>query len=109
MPFTSFADSLARNADRDFEWILIRDEDASGPLQLPVMFTCGLLTIVQMGSACVAGVDRERRELVGFIGSEVHARAHQEFLVPLFCRLTNEVALSSLSKHFPQSQENYCR
>jgi hypothetical protein len=109
LPPASFAASLTRNAQRDFAWVLIRDEDASGPLQLPFMLTSGPLTIVQMGPACVAGVDKERRELVAFIGSEVHARAHQEFLVPLFCRLSNEVAPNRLSTVFAQSQDNYCQ
>ena len=109
LPPASFAASLARNAQRYFQWALIRDEDASGPLQLPFMLTSGPLTIVQMGPACVAGVDKERRELVAFIGSEVHARAHQEFLVPLFCRLSNEVAPNGLSTVFAPSQENYCQ
>ena len=94
LPPASFAATLASNARHDFEWVLIRDEESSGPLQ--------------MGSACMAGVDKQRRELVAFIGCEVHARAHQEYLVPLFCRLTNEVALNGLSKFFGQPQEHYC-
>jgi hypothetical protein len=109
LPPASFAATLASNAQHDFEWVLIRDEESSGPLQLPIMLTSGPLTVVQMGSACMAGVDKQRRELVAFIGCEVHARAHQEFLVPLFCRLTNEVALNGLSKYFAQPQEQYCQ
>jgi hypothetical protein len=96
-------------AERNFEWILVRDADTSGALQPPIMLTSGALTIVQMGSACLLGLDQERRELLAFIGSDVHVRTHQEFLVPLFCRLTNEGALSDPLSDFARSQEEYYR
>jgi hypothetical protein len=96
-------------AERTFEWILVRDADTSGALQPPMMLTSGALTIVQMGSACLLGLDQERRELLAFIGSDVHVRTHQEFLVPLFCRLTNEGALSDPLSDFARSQGEYYR
>ena len=37
------------------------------------------------------GLDRERGELLCFIGAEVDAGTFQAFLVPLFCQLMNEV------------------
>ena len=96
-------------AERTFEWILVRDVDTTAPLQPPMLLTSGVLTIVQMGPACLLGLDQERWELLAFIGSDVHARTHQEFLVPLFCRLTNEAVLSGPLSDFARSQEEYCR
>ena len=96
-------------AERTFEWILVRDADATGPLQPPMMLTSGALTIVQMGPACLLGLDQERRELLAFIGADVHVRTHQEFLVPLFCRLTNEAVLSGPLCDFARLQKEYCR
>jgi hypothetical protein len=76
--------------DKDVEWKLIRDLDVPGLLAPPVLLNCGVLTIVEMGTACFLAFDRERRELLGFIGADVDARTHQEFLVPFLCRMTNE-------------------
>ena len=72
------------------EWKLIRDSDTPGPLGATRLLVCGLLTVVEMGPACLLGMDHERREVVGFIGADVDARTYQEFLVPLLCRLMQE-------------------
>jgi hypothetical protein len=74
-----------------FEWKLIRDLDAPGQLEEPLLLMSGKLTVVSMGTACLLGLDRERGELLCFIGAEVDAGAFQASLVPLFCQLTNEV------------------
>jgi hypothetical protein len=73
------------------EWKLVRDVDSPGLLEEPVFLNSGALTIVEMGTACLLAVDHERRELLGFIGADIDARTHQEFLVPFLCRMTNEV------------------
>lgn len=97
LPTASSSVSLPGILECDFEWILVRDSGAAGPPNPPMLLTSGAVTIVQMGSACLIGVDRDRHELVAFIGSDVYPHMHQNFLVPLFCRLTNErMALSSL-------------
>jgi hypothetical protein len=74
-----------------FQWKLVRDLDSRGHLGETVFLTSGALTIVEMGTACLLAVDHERRELLGFVGADVDARTHQEFLVPFLCRMTNEV------------------
>jgi hypothetical protein len=74
------------------EWKLVRDHDAHGLLQEPLLFTGGALTIASMGPACLVGLDRERGQLLCFIGAEVDGRTFQEVLVPFFCRLTNKAA-----------------
>jgi hypothetical protein len=73
------------------EWKLVRDTDTRGLLETPRFLVTETLTIVEMGSACLLGLDRERRELFGFIGAEVDSRTYQDFLVPLLTRMTNEV------------------
>jgi len=45
--------------------------------------TSGTLTIVYMGTACLLGLDHQRRELLGFIGVEVGASTFQEYLLPI--------------------------
>lgn len=74
----------------DWEWKLVRDAGNPGPLESPMVLAVQAVTVVEMGTACLFGVDHERRELLAFIGEEIDARTYQEFLVPFFCRMTNE-------------------
>ena len=74
----------------DLEWKLVRDADSWGSLETPRFLTSEAITVVDMGNACIVGMDRERRELLAFIGRDVDARTYQEFLVPLLCRIMNE-------------------
>jgi hypothetical protein len=76
--------------DCHLEWKLVRDTDSSGLLETPTFLTAGALTIVEMGPACLLGLDHERRELLGFIGADIDARTHQNFLVPFLCQMTND-------------------
>jgi hypothetical protein len=77
------------------EWKLIRDEDSGGVLDVPRTFTSGVVTFVEMGSACFFGLDHERREILGFIGTRIDARTYQDFVVPLLCRMTSEACCSN--------------
>ncbi len=72
------------------EWKLVRDTDVRAPLETPIFLTTKTLTVVAMGSACILGLDRERHELLGFIGTAVDGRTFQEFLMPHLIRMTNE-------------------
>jgi hypothetical protein len=72
------------------EWKLVRDPDARGLLDSPVFLSSGSLTVVEMGTACLLGLDHERRELLGFLGHDVDTRTYQEFLVPFLCRMTSD-------------------
>jgi hypothetical protein len=78
------------------EWKLIRDHDVHGPLEAPFFLTAESLTLVTMGAPCLLGLDRDRRELLGFIGADVDTRTHQEFLVPFLCRLTMDALSTGL-------------
>ncbi len=91
LPAFPLGADLDIDGERILEWKLIRDADSPGLLEEPVFLNSGALTIVEMGTACLLALDHERRELLGFIGADVDARTHQEFLVPFLCRMTNEV------------------
>lgn len=84
----------ARPGEQNLEWTLIRDVDSHGLLEPPTFLISGTLTVVVMGTACLLGLDCERRELLGFIGADIDARTHQEFLVPLLCQIANRVPIS---------------
>ncbi|MGA2809761.1 MAG: hypothetical protein ABSG16_00075 [Candidatus Acidiferrum sp.] len=74
-----------------FDWKLVRDNDVAGPLEQPLLMTSGTVTTAELGSACLLGVDHQRRELLCFLGADVDARVFQEVLLPFFCRVMNEV------------------
>lgn len=82
------------------EWRLVRDWDSPAPLEAPIFLSCGALTIVSMGPACLLGIDHEKREIVGFIGTAVDARTHQEVLIPLLLQLTQEIFLADAKLYF---------
>ena len=85
---------------KSWEWRLIRDADSRGLLEPPLFIASGALTIVGMGPACLIGVDREKRELLAFIGRAIGTRTHQDFLIPLFCELTSEIFSTSATLAF---------
>lgn len=88
------------------EWKLVRDGDARGLLETPVFLSSGSLTVVEMGTACLLGLDHERRELLGFLGHDVDPRTYQEFLVPLLCRMTNDALCGSAAQYVTWDDEN---
>ena len=90
---------------KTLEWRLIRDVDSPGLLEPPLFISSGALTIVAMGPACLIGVDREKRELLAFIGRAIDTRTHQKFLIPLFCELTSEMPSGSTTVPFPARNE----
>ncbi len=79
-------------------WKLVRDPEARGLLQNPVVQISPQLIVVAMGVACFLAVDHERHELLCFLGPDVDPRTFQEFLVPLFCRLSTQSLENPLSE-----------
>jgi hypothetical protein len=71
-----------------FHWKLLRDADASGKLAEAAVLMAGTLLVVNMGPACLAGVDMERKELLAFIGGEVDPQEYQKFVFPVLRGLT---------------------
>lgn len=95
LPLLPFEADLEKPGINNFEWKLIRDADCQGLLEPPMYITSGALTVVGMGPACLTGVDREKRELLAFIGTAIDARTHQDVLIPLFSELTAEMFFAS--------------
>lgn len=90
LPALPLVVNLEAREEQTLEWKLIRDTGSHGSLKAPAILTSRALTVVEMGPACVFGLDHERRELLGFIGADVDSRTHQEFLVPLLCQMTKD-------------------
>ena len=89
IPIALFGTDLNAADGWDWEWKLVRDPDVPEPLESPLSLASDALTVVTMGTACLLGVDHERRELLAFIGAGVDTNAYQHVLVPLFCRMLN--------------------
>jgi hypothetical protein len=72
-------------------WKLVRDVDATcSPAEVSIVMA-GSLIVYSMGPACLIGADRERKQILAFIGVEVDARLFQESILPALCRLTRLV------------------
>jgi len=74
----------------EWDWKIARDPDAPGPLLAPRILRTEALSLVEMGIACLIGVDHERRELLAFVGRDIDSSTYQQFLLPFFCRLIME-------------------
>jgi hypothetical protein len=98
LPFDADHDGAS---EQSLEWTLIRDADSHGLLEPMLFLKSGTLTVVLLGTACLVGLDHERRELFAFIGADIDVRAHQEFLVPLLCQMANEVPVSDPDSRGP--------
>ena len=105
LPGLPFDEVGAEMAEWTFEWKLVRDAEAVGTLEEPLSLTSGTLTIVYMGTACLLGLDHERRELLGFIGVEVGASTFQEYLLPILCRMSTEALVPQLLSCIPSAEE----
>jgi hypothetical protein len=106
LPELSIDTQLSEPADQFLEWKLIRDADSPGLLAPSMLLTSPTLTVVNMGPACVFGVDHERRKLTGFIGMEIDSRTFQEFLVPFFCRITSDTLAGNPTSRFVEWSDN---
>ena len=105
LPTLPLDNSPATADPADIEWRLVRDLEAPGLLEEPLLLASGNLTVVGMGTACLLGLDHERHELLCFIGADIDSRTFQEFLVPYFCRLTNELVCIGAPERFPGEQK----
>ena len=105
LPGLPFDEAGAETAEWTFEWKLVRDAEAVGTLEEPLSLTSGTLTIVYMGTACLLGLDHERRELLGFIGVEVGASTFQDYLLPILCRMSTESLAPQLLSCIPSGPE----
>ena len=89
----------------EFRWKLVRDHDVRGELDESLFFTSDTLTVVNLGAACLVGIDHERRELLGFLGGSVDSRTFRDFLLPFLCRLSTEVVREGLDLCMPDLED----
>jgi len=72
-------------------WKIVRDVDVRGTTAEASILMAGNLIFYSMGPACLMGADRERREILAFIGRDVDAHSFQQSILPALCRLTEFV------------------
>ena len=72
-------------------WKLIRDVDVRGTIAEASIVMAGNLIVFTMGRACLIGADRERKEVLAFIGRDVDTTVFQQWILPALCRLTEFV------------------
>jgi hypothetical protein len=72
-------------------WKIVRDVDVRLKIAEASIVMAGSLIVYSMGPACMIAADRERKEILAFIGIEVDARVFQESVLPALCRLTKFV------------------
>ncbi len=72
-------------------WKIVRDVDVRVKLAEASIVMADSLIVYSMGPACMIAADRERKEVLAFIGIEVDARIFQEGVLPALCRLTEFV------------------
>jgi hypothetical protein len=92
----SFLSSLSQMAAREpalqsCRWKMVRDMDVPGATSEASIVMAGSLIVYCMGPACLIGADRERGEILAFIGRDVDARHFQESILPSLMRLTEFV------------------
>lgn len=74
--------------DCTFLWKIIRDSGVAGGTESTSILEDGDLTFVNMGPPFLAAVDRQCKELLGFVGTGVSDRELEETIVPMLVRLT---------------------
>jgi hypothetical protein len=72
-------------------WKIVRDVDVRGTTIEASIVMAGNLIVYSMGPACLIGADRERSEILAFIGRDVDTHSFQEVILPALCRLTEFV------------------
>jgi hypothetical protein len=104
----SFLSSLFQLAVREPSsasclWRIVRDIDVPGTIIEASIVMAGSLIIYSMGPACLVGADRERGEILAFIGRDVDARVFQESILPALVRLTEFVTRKQQMPNIPQN------
>jgi hypothetical protein len=72
-------------------WKLLRDVDVRDKLTEASIVMAGSLIIYSTGPACIIAADRERQEVLAFIGVEADTRVFHDVIFPALCRLTEFV------------------
>jgi hypothetical protein len=92
LPALSFAGVPAPSASsQSCLWKIVRDVDVRGQVADASIIMAGNLIFFSMGPACLIGADRERREILAFIGLDIDAPTFQQSILPPLYRLTEFV------------------
>ncbi len=83
--------SISSSSAQPCLWTVVRDVDVRGKVTEASIIMAGCLIIFSLGPACLIGADRERKEILAFIGLDVDARTFQESIFPALRRLTEFV------------------
>ena len=100
LPLGYFDSETTSATSPAFHWKLLRDADARGKPARATILVAGSLLVANMGRACLAGMDLERKELLAFIGSEVDPQDYQIYVFPVLSGLT-QFAMGKKSVPFP--------
>jgi hypothetical protein len=96
--------SISAPSSQPCLWKIVRDVDVRLKLTEASIVMAGSLIVYSMGPACMIGADRERKEILAFIGLEVDARIFQESILPALCRLTEFVMRQETPQPFRVSE-----
>jgi hypothetical protein len=88
LPLGCFDSETTSAISPAFHWKLLRDADARGKPAGATILMAGTLLVANMGPACLAGMDLERKELLAFIGGEVDPQDYQICVFPVLSGLT---------------------
>lgn len=78
-------------------WKLIRDEAAPCDEKELTLMSAGALTLLMSGTGTVIAVDRDRREVLGFLAPNVSADEFVTALLPIILKLSQQgVAATSV-------------
>jgi hypothetical protein len=83
--------STAEISTKSCVWKIVRDVDVRGTTIEVSIVMAGNLIVYSMGPACLIGADRERSEILAFIGRDVDTHSFQKEILPALCRLTEFV------------------
>jgi hypothetical protein len=78
-------------SSRSCLWKIIRDVDVRGTTAEASIIMAGSLIVYTMGPACLIGADRERNEILAFIGRDVDKACFHRSILPALQRLTEFV------------------
>lgn len=86
----SVASPASKNEKASYSWKLIRDNKAPRGRREVTILTSGALSTLLLGAGTIIAIDRQRREVLGFIASDVSAQEFVTILLPLITELSRE-------------------
>jgi len=84
------ANSSNENGKAPYFWKLIRDDEAPCSEREITILSSGALNTLLLGAGTTIVIDRQQREVLGFIAPDVSARELVTLLLPLITKLSRE-------------------